>query len=548
MTTTKTMSVGATNDAELVGATLSGNREAFGQIVSRYQSLVCSLAYSATGSLGQSEDLAQETFITAWKHLRHLRERDKLRSWLCGIARNRINNFLRREGREPNHHAEPLDEVLDSQSPEPLPVEHTISKEEEAILWRSLERIPDIYREPLVLFYREHQSVETVAAQLELTADAVKQRLSRGRKLLQEQVLAFVEGALAKTNPGRAFTLGVLAALPATLMTSAKAVTLAAAAKGGAAAKSAGAMGMLGIISSPLLVICGNIIPYQMGLAEARSDEERHFIKKFYHAVYAVSFGLSAFLTVILCYLYRVESGNPLTAFGIFQAWFISLVVIYLLSIFVAAFATMRKRRAYYASILVQEYGGAFPPPAFEYCSRIKFLGLPLIHIRIGDRFDVLRKPVTAWIAVANYAVGGLFAFGGVAVAPLSIGGLAVGLFGFGGLAAGFLALGGLSLGVLACGGIVIGWQAIGGCALGWKAAVGGLALAHDFALGAIAHAVNLNNDAAEKFIKPHWFFRFVDAVNRHWFWVNLVWITPLFIQWQIISRSRRREATKAQL
>src|ERR1700744_3301740 len=103
MMTSQTMSVAIQTDAELVGETLTGNREAFGQIVTRYQSLVCSLAYSATGNLGQSEDLAQETFITAWKRLALLREREKLRAWLCGIARNRINNFLRQEGREPNH-------------------------------------------------------------------------------------------------------------------------------------------------------------------------------------------------------------------------------------------------------------------------------------------------------------------------------------------------------------------------------------------------------------------------------------------------------------
>ena len=74
-----------------------------------------------------------------------------------------------------------------------------------------------------MLFYREHQSIETVAANLDLTEDTVKQRLSRGRKMLQEQVLAFVEGALSRTNPGKTFTLGVLAALPAAMATSAKA-------------------------------------------------------------------------------------------------------------------------------------------------------------------------------------------------------------------------------------------------------------------------------------------------------------------------------------
>ncbi len=67
MITTSMMAATAFNDAELVADTLAGDCEAFGQIVGRYQSLICSLAYSATGSLGQSEDLARETFIIAWK-------------------------------------------------------------------------------------------------------------------------------------------------------------------------------------------------------------------------------------------------------------------------------------------------------------------------------------------------------------------------------------------------------------------------------------------------------------------------------------------------
>src|SRR5881392_2501927 len=110
--TISNMTTGAGNsDAELVAESLNGNRDAFGLIVTRYQSLICSLAYSGIGGLGQSEDVAQETFITAWKHLRHLREPSKLRAWPCGIARNRINNFLRREGREPLGHAEELEAI-----------------------------------------------------------------------------------------------------------------------------------------------------------------------------------------------------------------------------------------------------------------------------------------------------------------------------------------------------------------------------------------------------------------------------------------------------
>ena len=174
------------SDSELVTQSLAGNRDAFGRIVARYQSLLCSLAYSVTGSLGQSEDLAQETFITAWKQLADLRAPEKLRSWLCRISRNLTYDALRQHGREPIHKAEPLEEIQESPAPDPLPSDYTIGREEQAILWRSIERIPENYREPLVLYYREHQSVENLAAALDLSEDAVKQRLSRGRKLLHE--------------------------------------------------------------------------------------------------------------------------------------------------------------------------------------------------------------------------------------------------------------------------------------------------------------------------------------------------------------------------
>jgi len=225
------------NDADLVAESLAGSREAFRAIVERYQTLICSLAYNATGNLGQSEDVAQETFLAAWTDLRTLREPAKLRSWLCGIVRNRIHRSLRSEGREPVCGAGALEEAHESPACEELPSEQTISREEEAILWRSLEKIPDLYREPLILFYREHQSIEHVAGALELSEDAVKQRLARGRKLLQEEVQAFVENTLGRTAPGRAFSGAVVAALPMAAGPAA-ATGVGLGAKGTAAAKS----------------------------------------------------------------------------------------------------------------------------------------------------------------------------------------------------------------------------------------------------------------------------------------------------------------------
>src|SRR6516164_8829299 len=114
------------SDSELVTLSLAGDRDAFGRIVTRYQTLLCSLAYSATGSLSQSEDLAQETFVTAWKQLADLREPEKLRSWLCRISRNLTYDALLKQGREPVHKAESLDEIEEAPASIPMPSECTI--------------------------------------------------------------------------------------------------------------------------------------------------------------------------------------------------------------------------------------------------------------------------------------------------------------------------------------------------------------------------------------------------------------------------------------
>ena len=238
MMTIKTMPALEQNDAELVAESLDGSRDAFRRIVERYQTLICSLAYSATGNVSRSEDMAQETFIAAWKQLRALREPAKLRAWLCGIARHRIQKNFERDGREPALNAAPLEDAHDTPAIEALPSEQAISREEEAILWRSLEKIPGLYREPLILYYREHQSIEHVAVALDLTEDAVKQRLVRGRKMLQDEVQTFVEGALRRTAPGQAFSGAVLAMLPVAAAAPAATAGLGAGAKGTAAAKS----------------------------------------------------------------------------------------------------------------------------------------------------------------------------------------------------------------------------------------------------------------------------------------------------------------------
>ncbi len=517
------MSVAEYNDAELVTESLAGNRDAFGQIVAQHQSLICSLAYSATGSLTQSEDLAQETFVTAWKHLSELREPAKLRAWLCGIARNLIGKALRRDGHEPVHAAEPLEQADESPSPEPLPPDHAMGREEEAILWRSLERIPETYREPLVLFYREHQSVKRVAEALELTEEAVRQRLSRGRRLLQEQVLAFVEGALAQTSPGKAFTLGVLAALPL-MTTSAKAAILGAtAAKGGAVAKSTGFAVLGKAIFGPVLGFFGLYFSYRLDRESAR-PQHREFIGNFYRILFTciVIFGVAA-VSLALGGRSLLDT-HPRLCVGLL----IGLGMAYLLVVIALSVWMMRRRRIFHQQEVADGRPAPLLVPLFEYRSKLGLLGLPLVHIRL--RGGIERGPVKAWIAAGDSAIGVIFAFGAVAIAPISFGGFAAGLLTLGGLAIGLVPVGVFSLGPWAIGMMAVGWQAFGGCAIARLAAQGGVAVAHDFAIGSIALARYANDAAAQAFFASSSFFRLAQAATRYAHWLNLIWLFPLIL------------------
>jgi len=490
-------------DAELVAASLSGDREVFGRIVERYQRLLCSLAYSATGSLSESEDLAQEAFVEGWRQIHTLREPEKLRPWLCGILRHKVGRFRRAEGQEPVRQAEAIELAEEMPSGEEPAADLAMNKEEQAILWSALERVPELYREPLVLYYREHRSVEHVAAALDLTEDAVKQRLARGRKILQERVLTFVEGALARSTPGRVFTLGVLAALPA-MATPAKAAGIGvAAAHGTLMAKSTWLAALLASISGAVSAV----LTLRANLDQARTPRERRAVVKITLWLFFGALGLLGIIYALCAgAFYRLESRAIFT--WISQALVLAFVVGWPV-VLLRVMRDMRRLR----SAERRRHPELFRDPrdqvgssAGEYKSRLTLLGVPLVHIRFSSP-DEGERPVFGWLAGGDRAYGLLFAWGGYAVAPFSIGAIAVGLFAVGALSVGVISLGTAGVGLLAVGCLAVGVKAYGWLsALGWETAQGsGFAIARIAAEGPVAFAQHANDPIARQMLAaPH--------------------------------------------
>jgi RNA polymerase sigma factor (sigma-70 family) len=532
------MDSAVTSDEQLWRLACEGDREAFSRIVERYQTLVCSLAYSACGTLGTSEDMAQETFITAWHRLKDLREPSKLRQWLCGIVRNIAANAARRDFRRGGEPV-PLDAAADQFSAESDPVAETISSEEESLLWRTLAEMPANYREPLVLFYREEQSVAEVALKLDLTEDTVKQRLSRGRAMLREEMAALVESTLTRTRPGTAFTVGVLVALPMISASTASAALTAGAAVGtsaGTAGKGFLAKLGFGALGGPVIGLICAYFGAKAAASLARSVPERNCIFRYSGSMIAFCFVMSIGLVAVLSQagkLYSPTAGSILLGVS---AWTVALVggIMLLCRLMNRAVERIRIETdttdETYAKVLAAQGRSLKLPKYFE--SKIRLLGLPLFAIAWGDQSGYRPRKVCAWIAVGDIAVSPFLAFGGFAFAPVAVGAVTVGVLS---LSVSW----GVAVGVLAVGSLAFGWWALGCAAAGVKCAVGFAAVARDYAVGIAASATEANTQIAKDWIRSQWSADFAELMVRHSHW----WVLGMVIAALVLNIWRKRHS-----
>ncbi|MFA6111959.1 MAG: sigma-70 family RNA polymerase sigma factor [Candidatus Latescibacterota bacterium] len=201
-------------DAELVRAVLQGRKQQFGVLVERYQNLVYHVLVSRMSHPSEAEDLAQETFLRAFRRLDELEEPAKFGPWLRRIAENLAFSAVRSS----RVRAEVSIGWLPASSEDPARVVER--QEQHDRVWAAVEGLSLEHREVVLLYYLEDYSLEQVAAFLDLSPTAVKGRLYRARAVLRE-VLADaadrqVTAAVRARRQGKAFTRKVLAVLPVT--------------------------------------------------------------------------------------------------------------------------------------------------------------------------------------------------------------------------------------------------------------------------------------------------------------------------------------------
>jgi RNA polymerase sigma-70 factor (ECF subfamily) len=180
----------AGEEASLVRAAQGGDAQAFARIVRHYQRAVYRVAYGLTRNPSDADDLAQETFVRAYRALDRFRVGEPLYPWLSRIAVNLSYSLYRHRRRRPETPLEPLLEAGRQWSGGQDPSEEVEERERRQHLGEAFDALSEEHRAILVLRVVEGLSYDEISRALGIPAGTVMSRLSRARSELKTRLKA----------------------------------------------------------------------------------------------------------------------------------------------------------------------------------------------------------------------------------------------------------------------------------------------------------------------------------------------------------------------
>lgn len=178
------------DDAALVGRCLGGDNAAFDKLIDRYKRQVYSVIYRMVRNPADAEDIAQDSFIKAYRALPSYDDNYPFITWLFKIAHNTAIDHLRANKTQ----ALSLDveeSPLEGECSDETLMESVDALSDKSMLDRALATLPPVYREILALRHQQEFSYSEISETLGIPEGTVKIRLFRARNLMKEKMLAF---------------------------------------------------------------------------------------------------------------------------------------------------------------------------------------------------------------------------------------------------------------------------------------------------------------------------------------------------------------------
>jgi len=167
-------------DEEVVEIVRKKNKEAYAEIIERYQKKLIRYANYLVGSEDKAADVVQDSFIKAYINLNSFNTKFKFSSWIYRIVHNEAINLINKHKKE-----KPLFEDMDIDSGIDIEKEYSQNEIKEMIK-TCIDEMPIIYKEPLTLFYLEEKSYNEISDILRISIGTVGTRINRAKLLMKK--------------------------------------------------------------------------------------------------------------------------------------------------------------------------------------------------------------------------------------------------------------------------------------------------------------------------------------------------------------------------
>jgi RNA polymerase sigma-70 factor, ECF subfamily len=180
------------SSTELIARVRSGDDDAFRLIFDRYARPVISFIYDMVNQRDLAEELAQETFVRAYKGIQTLRDDTKLSTWLFGIAKNVARESLRTRWRSDSKVEMEDDGVMQLSDKELLPDDQLINKELNSVIQEALSKLDEDKREVFTLKVFQQRSYEEIAEITGFSIPKLKTDLHRARAEMRRRIQPYL--------------------------------------------------------------------------------------------------------------------------------------------------------------------------------------------------------------------------------------------------------------------------------------------------------------------------------------------------------------------
>ncbi len=180
-------------EQDLVRQAKAGDVAAFEALYRAFNDRIYNFARQVVGSDADAADVAQETFVRAWKSLPTLRDESSFGGWLYRIARNQSSEVLSRRRRGQVSLAGESAEVINIPSETPDPEDSALDSEAIGMLDRAISELTPEHRAAVAMHHLDGMDVADVAKALCLPKGTILSRLARARAVLRRKLAHYVE-------------------------------------------------------------------------------------------------------------------------------------------------------------------------------------------------------------------------------------------------------------------------------------------------------------------------------------------------------------------